>query len=146
MSEGLWFILALTLFLSTQTGAELRLPRTAPAQPASAPAVDSALYERGKQIYLTQYCGVCHTLAAAGTRGAFGPAHDGLARIAADRLADTRYTGAATTAEEYIRESILTPATFVAAGGGPGRQAMPPFSHLPAADIDALVYFLAQQE
>jgi mono/diheme cytochrome c family protein len=146
MAPGLWFLWALMLFFPSQAGAYVRIAVPPPVPPASTPAVDTALYARGKQVYLSQYCGVCHTLAAAGTRGVFGPAHDGLARTAQNRLADTRYAGAATTVEEYIRESIVAPSAFVAVGGGPGRQAMPPFSHLPAADIDVLVYFLAQQK
>ena len=151
MSEGLLFLMALALYLSVQAGADLRVPlptpQPAPAATDSVPvAVDAVLYEQGKHVYLTQYCGVCHTLAAAETRGNFGPAHDGLARVAADHLADPRYRGAATTVPDYIRESILEPGVFLASGGGIGRQAMPPFGHLPAADIDALVYFLSQQQ
>ena len=145
MSGGLWFLLALALFLSAQAGADVRAPIAAPVQTASPATIDTALYAQGKQVYLTQYCGVCHALAAAGTGGAFGPAHDGIGANADARIADARYKGNATTATEYIRESIVAPNVFIAAGAGPGHQAMPSFTHLPAADIDALVYFLSQQ-
>jgi mono/diheme cytochrome c family protein len=154
--------LALIIYVAVQAGVDVRaVPKTV-AQPivtatasataaAAMPAdtaentVDAALYEQGKQVYLSQYCGVCHTLAAAGTAGMFGPAHDGIVRHANDRIADPRYKGGATTAAEYIHESIVDPSVFIAAGGGYGAQAMPPFGHLPATDIDALVYFLSQQ-
>ena len=149
MSGGLWFLLTLALFLSVQAGVDVSVAVTAPVQgppPATVDAaMDTAVYEQGKQVYLSQYCGVCHTLAAAGTGGVFGPAHDGIGRQANERIGDPRYKGSATTAEDYIRESIVAPNIFVAAGAGPGHQAMPPFAHLPAADIDALVYFLSQQ-
>ncbi len=153
MSGSLWTVLAFVVYLAVQAGVDVRaVPQVAPAsasvqpQPAAAAAaVDAALYEQGKQVYLSQYCGVCHALAAAGTGGVFGPAHDGIGANADARIADARYKGDATTAAEYIRESIVDPSVFIAAGAGPGHQAMPSFAHLPSADIDALVYFLSQQ-
>ena len=151
MSGSLWTVLAFVFYLAVQAGVDVRaVPQVAPtavqSQPAAATtAVDAALYAQGKQVYLSQYCGVCHTLAAAGTGGMFGPAHDSLGRHANQRIADPRYQGSATTAEDYIRESIVDPSIFIAAGAGPGHQAMPSFAHLPSADIDAMVYFLSQQ-
>ena len=154
MSSELWAVLALVVYLAAQAGVDVRaVPQpvavatagAATPSPSAPAAVDAALYEQGKQVYLSQYCGVCHTLAAAGTTGVFAPAHDGIGRSASDQIASSRYKGAATTAEEYIRESIVEPGVFIAAGGGYGSQPMPAFAHLPAADIDALVYFLAQQ-
>jgi mono/diheme cytochrome c family protein len=147
MSESLWAVFALIVSLMLQGGVDLRVTPQAPpaAAAAPAPAFDPALYEQGKQVYLSQYCGVCHVLAAAGTAGVFGPAHDGVGRIAGERIAEPRYAGAATTAEAYLRESILEPGAYIVSGGI-ARQAMPSFAHLPAADIDALVYFLMQQQ
>ena len=150
MSGSLWTVLAFVFYLAVQAGVDVRaVPQTAPAavtsQPAAAAEVDPALYEQGKQVYLSQYCGVCHALAAAGTGGVFGPVHDGIGRHANERIADPRYKGSATTAEDYIRESVVAPSIFIAAGTGPGHQAMPSFAHLPSADIDAVVYFLSQQ-
>jgi mono/diheme cytochrome c family protein len=113
--------------------------------PKPQPGVDQALYVTGRDIYLASYCGSCHTLAAAGARGVFGPTHDHLARTAARRIADPKYKGDATIPADYIRESILSPNAFIA-GGATLRQAMPPYTQLAAADLDALVYFLAQQQ
>lgn len=150
MAQSLWAVLMLVLSLLMQAGVDLSAVPAAPQPLATAaatpePAFDPMLYEQGKQVYLSQYCGVCHTLAAADTHGMFGPAHDGIGANATQRIADPRYGGQATTAAEYIRESIVAPSTFVAAGAGLGRQAMPTYAHLPPADIDALVYFLSQQ-
>jgi mono/diheme cytochrome c family protein len=147
MSESFWAVLMLIVSLLLQGGVDLRaVPQTPPATAAvPASAFDPVLYEQGKQVYLSQYCGVCHVLAAAGTTGVFGPAHDHVGRVAGERIAEPRYAGAATTAEAYLRESILEPGVHIVSGGI-ARQAMPSFAHLPAADIDALVYFLAQQQ
>lgn len=158
LNEVLWAVLAIIAYVALQAGVDVRVtPQTAspapviaaptptPAPAANTPApLDSARYEQGRQVYLSQYCGVCHILSAAGSRGVFGPAQDGIGSTAAERIADSRYTGSATTAEEYIRESILTPSIFIV-GGGMSQQSMPSFGHLPAADIDALVYFLSRQ-
>jgi mono/diheme cytochrome c family protein len=112
----------------------------------AAPIVNSALLAAGRTAYLTNYCGVCHTLAAAGARGVFGPSHEHIGRTAAQRSADPAYRGGATTAAGYLRESIVTPAAYFAPGTANGRHPMPPYAHLPRAEVDALVYFLLQQQ
>ena len=109
-------------------------------------AVDEALVAAGRAVYRQNYCGTCHTLAAAETGGVFGPAHDHVATLALDRLDDPDYRGVATNAAEYIRESILKPEIYIAPGSMLAHQQMPPFTHLSADDVDALVYFLMQQK
>lgn len=113
--------------------------------PRPAPTVDATLLAAGRAAYLANYCGICHTLSAAGTTGIFGPSHEHMGRTAAERIAAPAYTGIATTAADYIRESIVTPAAYFAPGAN-GRHPMPPYAHLARADIDALVYFLLQQQ
>ena len=108
--------------------------------------VDEALVAAGRAVYRQNYCGTCHTLAAAETSGVFGPAHDHVATLALDRLDDPDYRGVATNAAEYIRESILKPEIYIAPGSMLAHQQMPPFTHLSADDVDALVYFLMQQK
>ena len=134
---------ALMVLAVTMTTPGAVLAAVKPPKPQ--PGVDQALYATGRDIYLASYCGSCHTLTAAGARGVFGPTHDHLARTAARRIADPKYKGDATTPADYIRESILTPNAYIA-GGATLRQAMPPYTQLAAADLDALVYFLAQQQ
>jgi mono/diheme cytochrome c family protein len=79
------------------------------AQSTKDSPLDSELYQRGIKVYLDNYCGVCHELAAAQTLGRFGPSHDEAASLASLRLSDASYGGEATTAEAYLRESIVNP-------------------------------------
>lgn len=54
-------------------------------------------------------CGICHTVADAGTTGVIGPELSNIATIAAtDRAAATGLS-----AEEYIRQSIEEPAAYL---------------------------------
>ena len=108
--------------------------------------VDPALVEAGRVLYIDNYCGTCHALAAAETNGIFGPDHDHIATVALERIADDRYRGVAATAEMYILESIVKPEIYLAPGSVIARQQMPPYSHLDEKDLDALVYFLLQQK
>lgn len=100
---------------------------------------------RGIQVYKSQYCGVCHELEAAGTAGIFGPSHNEIGALAEQRIRNPRYTGSATTAAEYIRESILDPNAHIVDGYGGSRHPMPAFTHLDDTDVDALVQMLLQQ-
>ncbi|MFZ4814617.1 MAG: c-type cytochrome [Phototrophicaceae bacterium] len=117
-------------------------PTVAPTPP---PTVDETLLTRGITVYRAQYCGSCHTLSVANTHGMFGPPHDSMGLIAAERLQDPNYTGQATTIEAYLRESILEPLVYDAPGYEMTQHSMPAFVTLPEADLDALVYLLAQQ-
>ena len=107
-------------------------------------AVDTGLLDLGKAVYRQQACGVCHTLASVGTLGTFGPAQDNLAVNAAQRIHEERYKGAATTAEAYIRESIVNPQAFMVTGYQITRFPMPIFTNLSEREVDALVYLLMQ--
>jgi mono/diheme cytochrome c family protein len=63
----------------------------------------------GKQIFVAAGCGGCHRLADAGTNGDIGPSLDDLASSAGDRKPGT-------SAEEYVRESLLDPDAFTVEG------------------------------
>lgn len=118
------------------------------SQPTATPTPnlpDPALIERGIAIYRANYCGSCHVLSVANTRGTFGPPHDAAAIQAELHVALPTYPGSATTAEEYIRESILDPLAFYTPGYEATSHHMPAFTHLPEEDIDALVYLLLHQ-
>ncbi|QPC83956.1 c-type cytochrome [Phototrophicus methaneseepsis] len=110
------------------------------------PSIDEALLEEGRASYLHNYCGSCHQLTAANTRGTFGPSHDHIGTIAAERVTTEGYTGTATTAEGYLRESLLDPLVYSAPGYEATNHHMPAYTHLPDEEIDALVYFLLHQE
>ncbi len=110
------------------------------------PAVVDKRATVGQQVYLKNYCGICHALAAAGTRGTFGPPHDHVATIAKQRIANSGYRGEATTVVQYLRESIITPSAYAAPGYAYTSHPMPSYAHLPKQDVDALIYFLLQQK
>ncbi|MCB0063434.1 MAG: hypothetical protein KDE19_15035, partial [Caldilineaceae bacterium] len=62
--------------------------------------VSAELVDAGKEVYLKQYCGICHQLDALETRGTFGPSHNGIGQRAAERIHDPSYHGHAQTAAE----------------------------------------------
>jgi hypothetical protein len=126
---------------TTPITAGAEISRTLDVTPTSNPAI----LEAGLGVYRASYCGVCHTLTAAGTAGTFGPAHDGFGETAAVRIADSGYTGQATTPAGYIYESLLHPDNFYTPGYGASMHRMPPFTHLSQADLDALAAFLLAQ-
>ena len=137
----LCLIIGLALISCTQNQAESQqdTPTT------TAPAVNMALVQRGITVYKEQYCGICHQLTAANTAGTFGPSHDGVATRAENYLVNENYSGTATTAAEYLRESLLNPEIYIVDGFGASPHQMPAYTFLPDADIDALVYMLLQQ-
>jgi mono/diheme cytochrome c family protein len=136
-----WFILLLLLLTVTACG-RLALPHAVMLQET---LVDTILMERGREVYLENYCGVCHTLTAANTRGTFGPNHDNAGEAAAVHVALDTYRGEASTVEDYIRESLLNPRVFYTPGFEATNHHMPAYTHLPDSDIDALVHLLANQ-
>lgn len=121
-----------------------------PAEPhyahPSEETVDTALIDYGVQVYRRNYCGSCHTLTLANTRGTFGPNHDQEGTHATEIIASGSYLGDAESASSYIRESIVQPDAFYAPGYEATNHHMPSFAHLPDADIDAIVYLLANQK
>jgi hypothetical protein len=107
------------------------------------PQVEAA--EQGLILYKTLYCGLCHELQAANTKGIFGPPHNDMGTIAAQRVQDPAYTGQATTAEDYLYESLVQPEVYIVEGYAASRHRMPSYAHLTPPDLDALTQFLLQQ-
>ena len=128
-------IVTATLDLSTINGAGQAL----------APEISAALAAEGLQIYRDLYCGICHQSTAAGTGGTFGPTHDGLAALAAQRIQDPSYQGAATTVADYLHESLIEPQRYIVPGYELTPHRMPSYAFLTAQQLDALVQFLHQQ-
>ena len=88
----------------------------------------------GEQIFVAAGCGSCHTLAKAGTNGTIGPSLEDLASAAGDREPGT-------SAEEYVRQSILDPEAFTVQGFPAG--VMPSFKgRLDDKQVQALVDYL----
>ncbi|MEL6309903.1 MAG: hypothetical protein AAFQ52_17310 [Chloroflexota bacterium] len=100
----------------------------------------------GIEVYRANYCGACHTLAIANTRGNFGPNHDTIIEDARTIISSVNYVGSATTVEEYIFESIVQPDIFYTPGYEASNHHMPTFAHLPEDDINAMVYLLTNQD
>ncbi len=104
-----------------------------------------ALFTRGLAVYKEQYCGVCHQLNAAGTRGIFGPSHDGMRDLAAARIRDPAYRGAASDIYAYLHESIVEPDVYYVEGFALSQHRMPTYRHIPDEDLEALIVYLAEQ-
>lgn len=124
------------------------VPAAAPADsPPAGPSLDELVarypsFADGLRLYRGQYCGTCHTFGPAATGGVFGPTHDGLRATAEARIQSADYTGSATTAEEYVRESIVRPGVYRVSGYEVTRFLMPAYVNLSEADVDALVHLL----
>ena len=121
-------------------------PTAALTPTVTTPIALDARAAAGREVYWHNYCGICHTLAAAGTNGTFGPPHNGIAATAKQRIADPSYTGKAVTVVQYLRESIVEPSVYAAPGFAYTSHPMPSYAHLPKQDLDALIYFLLQQK
>lgn len=108
--------------------------------------VDSAVTaETGLQLYRQYYCGVCHQLTVAGTKGMFGPSHDGIGQVAGQRLQASTYHGTATTAAAYLQESLVDPQAYIVPGYELTPHRMPSFRFLSPHELTVLVQWLSQQ-
>lgn len=93
-------------------------------------------------------CGACHTIpGVAGAVGTIGPDLTNIGEVAAEQIQSSDYTGTATTAEEFVRESIETPGAFVSPDcpGGPCQDGlMPPLGSVFNEDeLNAVVKYLS---
>lgn len=115
---------------------------------AAAAAPLTAQQEKGKQVYLgAAGCQACHAIRGV-SAGAVGPTLNKIATTSEQRIKDPNYKGAAKTALDYIRESIVNPNAFVVAECPQGAclaNVMPATfgQTIPAADLDALVDYLS---
>lgn len=103
------------------------------------------LVAAGTAIYLQQYCGVCHQLDAIGTSGTFGPDHANVGNLAEERIHDPTYSGTATTAADYLYESLVAPDVYIVPGYTLTPHQMPAYTHLPEEELRALVVMLLAQ-
>lgn len=95
----------------------------------------------GAWLFKNQACVTCHTMEGV-SAAVVGPVLTNVATSALERIASAEYTGSATTAAEYIHESIVTPALFVVPDYVGKTQMLATFGSLPAEDLDALVAYL----
>jgi mono/diheme cytochrome c family protein len=111
-------------------------------EPAEPIPPDADLVEVGLDLYRANGCQGCHELDAVGSPAGIGPTHNDMAAIAAQRIQDPNYTGNATTAEEYILESIVEPGIFVVEGYP---NVMPSYASVPEDQLNAMVEMLMAQ-
>jgi len=114
-------------------------------QPAGSAQASSPLAQ-GRQVFQLNGCAACHTLKDVGASGTIGPDLDGIGTLAAQQIKDPSYKGHATTAQDRIREAIVSPYTYIPPGfqanvmpGNFGQTIKPD-------DLDALVSYLAAQK
>jgi cytochrome c oxidase subunit 2 len=98
--------------------------------------------EMGYDSYQAQGCVGCHELDTIGAIASTGPTNNKMASIAAQRIKEASYTGNATNAAQYIRESIIEPAAYLVEDYP---NVMPPYGTLPAEELELLVEMLLQQ-
>ena len=149
-SRMLLILLAVALIAAVGYGAKVALAtdaptglsQTEPAEPVDPDAVIAAITKGG--------CGACHVIPGVPNAvGAIGPDLSEIGAAAEEIIADPEYGGEATTAAEYIHESIVDPNAFVTPecpGGAPCAPGlMPPtFGDLFTEDeLAAVVDYLA---
>ena len=112
------------------------LSRSGPTFPV-APAAFSVWHPPqpllSKTVFVTNGCGGCHTLKAAGATGKVGPDLDKLASYAQQ---------AGKPLEQFIRESIVNPEAYIQPGY-PAHVMPGTFGSLPKTQLDALVKFIS---
>ncbi|MEE9284514.1 MAG: c-type cytochrome [Dehalococcoidia bacterium] len=115
-------------------------PAATPTSPPAAtptPTPPTGDVEAGKQTFLSRGCTACHAISdLPGAVGTIGPALDGLAGRAGQRVSGL-------SAEEYLRQSVLDPNSFLVDGFGP---LMPPGLVSAGDDLDNLVAYLLTLE
>jgi mono/diheme cytochrome c family protein len=95
-------------------GAIIDAPKPGAGAAPKATAVPlTAAQEAGKQVYLKAGCAACHSIKGMAGGGAIGPNLSNVATNAETRIKDAGYTGAAKTAADYIKESVLEPAKYL---------------------------------
>jgi cytochrome c oxidase subunit 2 len=98
-----------------------------PTTPANATPAQAS--EAGKQVFASNGCGGCHTLADAGSTGQIGPD------------LDTALKGAT---DAQIKEDIVNPNAKIAQGYGPDIMPQTFGQTISPADLDALVSYLKE--
>ena len=110
-----------------ETGTEPGGTTTEEAQPPPAPSQGDPA--AGRQVFLAQGCGGCHTFSAAGTNGSAGPNLD-------ESLQGKD--------AEFVRQSIVDPNAEVASGFAPNVMPQDYGQNLTQKQLDDLVAFLTQ--
>ena len=121
-------------------------PAVAPAVPAAPASPQPLEYSgngnaaNGETLFASQGCAACHSLKEG--EKIIGPTLFHAGQTSLNRIKDATYKSKAKTAEEYIRESIVEPNTYVVSGFPAGVMVQDFGKKVSAQDIDDLVAFL----
>ena len=91
---------------------------TATLVPTPEPTIDPVVFERGKEVYQRAGCTACHTVKGVGTQGEVATDLTSFGTVALERIASDDYKTnlkeqpPATTAAEYIEQSIVYPDSY----------------------------------
>jgi mono/diheme cytochrome c family protein len=137
-------IAAIIAFLQGE-GSEITVQVPEGPAPTRAAAPGGAI---GLMVDARYACATCHAIAGEPlVQGKLGPELTQIGVTAAQRIEDRKYTGKATSVEEYIRESVMQPGIYLApeCPVGPCPDAMPPdlAQKISPADLDTIVAYLA---
>jgi len=117
---------------------------------SSAPSPETAtpeeIAEYGIQVYKDGGCVACHQLDVAEAAGVIGPTHNGLGTTAEQRVTSSDYSGSATTAEEYLAESIRNSNEYIVDGFAANLMPSYPADQISDEDLQILILMLLQQE
>jgi len=87
-------------------------------------------------------CSACHELAAVGPAWAASGDLQGIATRAGERIKEADYTGSATTAQQYLIESIVQPNAFVVPGFDAGIMPQDYAQRLTAQQVADLIAYM----
>lgn len=103
--------------------------------------------DAGAELMVNNGCGGCHIVQGVdGMVGVVGPELSALGSVALERLEDSAYGGAATSAEEYIQESILKPEIYVVPDYLAGVMPATFGDTLSPEDLQAIVEYLSGRQ
>lgn len=123
-----------------------------PSAEADQPAAEkpAGLYENelALQGFQKGGCTACHAIPGVAGAGTIGPDLSEIGKVVTERMASGEYTGAATTTEEYLLESIEAPDAFLSPDcpGGACVSGLMPASlaqTLSREELDGIVKYLA---
>jgi nitric oxide reductase subunit C len=144
----LWLLWTLFALTSAGTARTQALAVMRPTVTAIAAEYASAEGGAPVAVALPATCAACHAIAGTSAQGKICPDLTNIGAVAAARIGQANYTGAAQSSEDYIRESILEPSIYVVPGetyGKPGASTMPAAvgSALSPKELNDLVTYLA---
>ncbi len=102
-----------TMFINTASGTASAQRKAEMATRVASSSLPSADPNARTVVELHATCAACHTVEGTSSSGVACPDLSDIGAVAAERIADADYAGDATTAEEYIRESILDPNAYI---------------------------------